>query len=49
MVSHTKFSGALPASVSNLRKLSILDLSNNIFHGQLHEFSNISFFHVRDS
>jgi len=30
--------------MSNLRKLSMLDLSNNNFHGQLHEFSNVSFF-----
>jgi len=35
IVSHTRFSGALPASIGNLRQLSILDLSNCHFKGAL--------------
>ncbi|XP_047166273.1 receptor like protein 22-like [Vigna umbellata] len=35
IVSHTRFSGALPASIGNLRQLSILDLSNCHFNGTL--------------
>ncbi|RDX58464.1 Receptor-like protein 12, partial [Mucuna pruriens] len=35
IVSHTRFSGALPASISNLRQLSIVDLSNCHYNGTL--------------
>ncbi|QCE11965.1 LRR receptor-like serine/threonine-protein kinase FLS2 [Vigna unguiculata] len=35
IVSHTRFSGALPASIGNLRQLSVLDLSNCNFSGTL--------------
>ncbi|KAK7339918.1 hypothetical protein VNO77_20605 [Canavalia gladiata] len=35
IVSHTRFSGELPASISNLRQLSILDLSNCHFNRTL--------------
>ncbi|XP_028776837.1 receptor-like protein 7 [Neltuma alba] len=34
-LSHTKFSGQLPSSIHNLRKLSALDLSNSKFSGTL--------------
>ncbi|XP_068487997.1 receptor-like protein 7 isoform X1 [Phaseolus vulgaris] len=35
IVSHTRFSGALPTSIGNLKQLSILDLSNCHFNGTL--------------
>ncbi|XP_027351328.1 receptor-like protein 6 [Abrus precatorius] len=35
VVSSTYFSGAIPASISNLKQLSILDLSNCLFNGTL--------------
>ncbi|XP_028767353.1 receptor-like protein 7 [Neltuma alba] len=34
-LSHTNFSGQLPSSIQNLRRLSILDLSSSKFHGIL--------------
>ncbi|XP_020235701.1 receptor-like protein 9DC3 [Cajanus cajan] len=35
IVSHTRFSGVLPASINNLGQLSTLDLSNSHFNGTL--------------